>query len=176
MFFHGVFLIHKVPSNFCKSYLKRKKELPMNENTNQSCPCCPNHCPSDALQCGKGRAYFQKLPKRISPDRMKETLKMLPTIIPPMPVMRNFGNAMRNSGNAAAEETAVNPSRNTSFPTDSLLPTKNSSSSSSEPVPMHCTIRETANPASCVSFPFCPPEAPSPKDSSWIFWMYAPVP
>ena len=32
----------------------------MNENTNQSCPCCPNHCPSDALQCGKGRAYFSE--------------------------------------------------------------------------------------------------------------------
>ena len=32
----------------------------MNENTNQSCPCCPNNCPSDALQCGKGRAYFSE--------------------------------------------------------------------------------------------------------------------
>ena len=32
----------------------------MNENTNQSCPCCPNHCPSGALQCGKGRAYFSE--------------------------------------------------------------------------------------------------------------------
>ena len=175
MFFHGVFLIHKVPSNYYKSYLKRKKELPMNENTNHVPAVLTTVLPT-LYSAEKEGLIFQKLLKRIIPDRMKETLKTLPTIIPPMPAMRNSGNAMRNSGNAAAEETAVNPSRNTSFLTDSLLPAKNSSSSSSEPVPMHCTIRETANPASCVSFPFWPPEAPSHKDSSWIFWMYAPVP
>ena len=23
-----------------------------------NCPCCPNHCPADALRCGRGRAHF----------------------------------------------------------------------------------------------------------------------
>lgn len=32
----------------------------MNDNPNQTCPCCPNHCYSDALQCGKGRTYFSE--------------------------------------------------------------------------------------------------------------------
>lgn len=32
----------------------------MNDNPNQTCPCCPNHCSSDALQCGKGRTYFSE--------------------------------------------------------------------------------------------------------------------
>lgn len=27
------------------------------ENTNK-CPCCPNHCDRNNLQCGKGEAYF----------------------------------------------------------------------------------------------------------------------
>lgn len=43
----------------------------MNENLNKNvdkdvsgnaergvCPCCPNHCQEDSLQCGKGRRYF----------------------------------------------------------------------------------------------------------------------
>ena len=163
MFFHGVFLIHKVPSNYYKSYLKRKKELPMNKNTNQSCPCCPNHCPSGALQCGKGRAYFSEASETNQPGSDE----------------RDTQNASHHhSAHARHEELRERRGRRNGrepFP-EHLLPAKNSSSSSSEPVPMHCTIRETANPASCVSFPFCPPEAPSPKDSSWIFWMYAPVP
>lgn len=30
-------------------------------NTNiEKCPCCPNHCPADTLECGKGRRYFQQ--------------------------------------------------------------------------------------------------------------------
>ncbi|MCD7990429.1 MAG: MarR family transcriptional regulator [Clostridia bacterium] len=29
-------------------------------NTSQDyCPCCPNHCQADALECGKGRRYFK---------------------------------------------------------------------------------------------------------------------
>lgn len=27
------------------------------ENT-QNCPCCPNHCPKENLQCKKGQHYF----------------------------------------------------------------------------------------------------------------------
>lgn len=27
-------------------------------NSVQTCPQCDNHCPADALQCGKGRKYF----------------------------------------------------------------------------------------------------------------------
>lgn len=30
------------------------------ENTNEFCPCCPNHCTADALHCGKGRRYFEE--------------------------------------------------------------------------------------------------------------------
>lgn len=30
------------------------------EENRTTCPCCPNHCEADALQCGKGRAYFGK--------------------------------------------------------------------------------------------------------------------
>lgn len=26
-----------------------------------NCNQCPNHCPADALQCGKGRHYFEQL-------------------------------------------------------------------------------------------------------------------
>lgn len=29
------------------------------EENRTTCPCCPNHCESGALQCGKGRAYFE---------------------------------------------------------------------------------------------------------------------
>lgn len=36
----------------------RKGEIYMEENRT-TCPCCPNHCESGALQCGKGRAYFE---------------------------------------------------------------------------------------------------------------------
>lgn len=28
------------------------------DNQMQTCPQCDNHCPADALQCGKGRKYF----------------------------------------------------------------------------------------------------------------------
>lgn len=28
------------------------------EENQKICQCCENHCPSDALQCGKGRRYF----------------------------------------------------------------------------------------------------------------------
>lgn len=24
----------------------------------ENCPCCPNHCPKDSLQCKKGQSYF----------------------------------------------------------------------------------------------------------------------
>lgn len=27
----------------------------------QNCNQCENHCPSDALRCGRGKAYFQRL-------------------------------------------------------------------------------------------------------------------
>lgn len=27
-------------------------------NNEKNCPCCPNHCSIDNLNCGKGRAYF----------------------------------------------------------------------------------------------------------------------
>ncbi len=30
----------------------------MENNREQTCPQCDNHCPVDALQCGKGRKYF----------------------------------------------------------------------------------------------------------------------
>lgn len=36
----------------------------MQENTNSAvCPCCGNHCPAEALQCGKGRNYFEASPE-----------------------------------------------------------------------------------------------------------------
>ncbi len=30
----------------------------MENNREQTCPQCDNHCPVDALQCGRGRKYF----------------------------------------------------------------------------------------------------------------------
>lgn len=30
----------------------------INHNQAQTCPQCDNHCPADALQCGRGRKYF----------------------------------------------------------------------------------------------------------------------
>lgn len=30
------------------------------EDIQKQCPCCENHCTSDALQCGRGRRYFQE--------------------------------------------------------------------------------------------------------------------
>lgn len=30
----------------------------MENNRENICPCCKNHCPSDRLQCRRGRAYF----------------------------------------------------------------------------------------------------------------------
>lgn len=30
----------------------------MENNQTQVCPQCDNHCPVDALQCGRGRKYF----------------------------------------------------------------------------------------------------------------------
>lgn len=30
-----------------------------NDTSQDYCPCCPNHCQADALECGKGRRYFQ---------------------------------------------------------------------------------------------------------------------
>ena len=30
----------------------------MGNNPAQTCPQCDNHCPVDALQCGRGRKYF----------------------------------------------------------------------------------------------------------------------
>ena len=31
-----------------------------NDTTQDYCPCCPNHCQADALECGKGTRYFQE--------------------------------------------------------------------------------------------------------------------
>ena len=33
-----------------------------NDTTQDYCPCCPNHCQADALECGKGTRYFQENP------------------------------------------------------------------------------------------------------------------
>ena len=32
----------------------------MPATTQDYCPCCPNHCQADALECGKGTRYFQE--------------------------------------------------------------------------------------------------------------------
>lgn len=176
MFFHGVFLIHKVPSNYYKSYLKRKKELPMNENTNQSCPCCPNHCPSDALQCGKGRAYFSEASETNQPGSDE----------------RDTQNASHHhSAHARHEELRE---RHEEFRE------RRGRRNGREPFPEHffpdgqpltgeeqlfeqfrACAHALHHPGNGKSgqlriLPFWPPEAPSPKDSSWIFWMYDPVP
>ena len=31
-----------------------------NDTPQDYCPCCPNHCQADALECGKGTRYFQE--------------------------------------------------------------------------------------------------------------------
>lgn len=30
----------------------------------EHCPICPNHCPVDALSCGRGRSYFSESSKQ----------------------------------------------------------------------------------------------------------------
>ena len=37
-----------------------------NDTTQDYCPCCPNHCQADALECGKGHGTFRKTAVRVN--------------------------------------------------------------------------------------------------------------
>lgn len=41
----------------------------MNE---KNCPCCPNHCPKDNLECGRGRAYFNNSNNTLEPATLSQ--------------------------------------------------------------------------------------------------------
>lgn len=43
-----------------------------NDTTQDYCPCCPNHCQADALECGKGTRYFQETAVRVNKASSRE--------------------------------------------------------------------------------------------------------
>lgn len=39
-------------------FIKNRFKLEVKKMENEKCPCCPNHCDKNSLNCGKGKSYF----------------------------------------------------------------------------------------------------------------------
>lgn len=43
---------------------------------NETCPCCPNHCPKDNFSCGRGREHFNSQNNSSEPKTIEEQVIM----------------------------------------------------------------------------------------------------
>ena len=67
---------------------------------NENCPCCPNNCPKDNLNCGRGREYFNN-----QNGNNRETKTIQGQIIADL---RKCGNSLHHNRDLNSEEFLSN--------------------------------------------------------------------
>ena len=79
----------------------------MNRTESQTaCPCCENHCPSDELKCGRGKAHFGLIPE--GKDGARRENREIKTIEDEVIVLlHRCGHFLHHSAEQASDHKAL---------------------------------------------------------------------